>query len=123
MAKSLFTQWRLSPENFAANTTLYVAPAGGSVENESGIGGADRPLRQAGTAANLRVKIENNGVTAASTFTLMDSQVATSVVVAISASTNGDIEDTSNTAALVASDEITLRMATGSSGTSLDLVH
>ncbi len=120
MAESLFTQWRLSAENISANSTVYLGAAAGSIESDTQAS-SDRPLRRAGTASNLRVKIENNGVTAASTFTLQDSQVDTNLVVAIAASTSGDLEDSSNTADLIASDEILFELTAGATGTSLDI--
>ena len=120
MAKSLSVHWRGPGEVYNDGLTRYIAPSSSSPESDQA-SSTDRTLRQAGTAANLFVTIESNTVTAASTITLQDSTVDTSLVVSITASTNGDFEDTSNTATLVAADEIRFEVVTGVGGTSLTI--
>ena len=122
MGKSLIVGWRSFVETtFASDTRYHPLFAAGNVENGASAAFSDRPLRNAGTFSNIRINVTANGVTANSTFTLLDSQVATSLVATITNATTGYFEDTSNTADLIASDECSYKLTTGASGTSLDV--
>jgi len=118
MAKSLTVLWRQAGENLAASATNFTCLTQGPPEFESAEP-TERPVRDAGTFANLRVRISANTISATSTYRLDDSQVATSLSASITASTTGDFTDTSNTASLIATDEVRFTGVGGASGTSL----
>lgn len=75
-----------------------------------------RRLGVAGDMSDLWVKVTRNGTTAASTFTLRDDGVDTSLEVTIASGTTGEFEDTTNTASLVADDDFSFRMVNGGGG-------
>ncbi len=71
------------------------------------------------TLSNVACYVGNNTVTADSTLRLRKNGANANQVVTITASTTGLFRDTTNTDAVVATDELTYQVVTGSGGTSL----
>ena len=69
----------------------------------------------------LDVRIENNGITAATTFRVRKDGVNGNINLSVSSSSTGVFEDTTNTDTIVPGDLINYQVAAGATGTTMDI--
>lgn len=102
----------------SSNQTRYNHTVGrlSPVTTESDV---TKPVNIAATLSKLSVEISANTVTATSTISTRKNSGAGGQSIAISASTTGQFQDASGTDVIVASDTISIKVATGATGTSL----
>lgn len=95
-----------SGQTVTDGTTRFI-PIGGHLSTLSATeADVENPVRTAGTASKLFVRVTQNGVNQNSTLTLRQNRADTSLVATITASTTGEFEDTTNSVSLAATDEI-----------------
>jgi hypothetical protein len=121
MAKSMLTAYG-SVAPTATSTKFY--PVVGPVTVDTGVDAnedrVETPLRDAGTCRNLFVYVSLNSATTGSrTLTLRKSRVNTSVAVTYNFGETGVKEDTTNSAAFAATDEVNYTSTGNDSGGSL----
>jgi hypothetical protein len=91
----------------------------GSQNNNPVEGRSETLIGAAGTLKNLFVNITANSRAVVDTWTVRVSGASTGITVSSTASTTGILEDTSNTAAVVAGDTVTIMQAWGASAASI----
>lgn len=102
-----------------ATVTRYI-PITGGVSFYSTEAQAEFPVRKAGTFQNLYVNVITNSLSTTLTFTVRKSTADTAITVNYTTGQTGIKEDTSNTDAFAATDEITIKAAaTAGSGTAV----
>lgn len=105
-----------------AAVTTYAA-IGGSHMFDTTEDNQKQKARGAFTLKNLVIRPGANTVTADSTFTLRKNGADTSLVVTIPASATGFHFDTTHTETVTADDELSLKLITGATGTSMTISH
>ena len=116
MTEALHVEWRTFEETLGASSSTFIM-AGGSSPESGGVASSDRPVRDAGTARNLGIRVTSNGTSASSNFHLEKSQVDGNLTVSIGAGATGYLEDTSNEDSYAATDEMNYSMTSGAGGT------
>ena len=104
----------------AASTTTFYFQVHGELTGDATETKVQRTYRTAGTLSNLYIRITTND-RGASTFRLRKNGADGNQVISIGASITGEFEDTSNTDAIVAGDEVCYSMVTGAGGTTFTL--
>ena len=102
------------------NLTRYF-PVGGAHLIDTTEANNQIKARHAFTISGLSIKLIANTVTAASSFTLRKNAADTALVVSITASTTGVFSNTANSVTFTDSDQISLELTTGATGTTVTI--
>ena len=108
----------LAHEGVNANLTRYLPIAGAHLIDTTEAN-SQMKARHSFTISGLSIKVITNTVTAASTLTLRKNAVDTALIATITASTTGVFSDTSNSVTVTDSDQISLEITTGATGTTI----
>ena len=108
----------LAHEGVNANLTRYLPIAGAHLVDTTEAN-SQMKARHSFTISGLSIKVITNTVTAASTLTLRKNAVDTALIATITASTTGVFSDTSNSVTVTDSDQISLEITTGATGTTI----
>lgn len=114
MAKSLWIAGLGA--SLAINATRYTAFSNGSFDGNATETNRYNTLRAAGTFSNLYVRVSSNAAATNTTVRFRINVANGNQNLTIGAGATGEFEDTSNTDAVVAADEVAIQYVTGTTG-------